>query len=363
MTSPRLSFATLSLFTALSLATTASFADDAEAEAVAKGRWQGLASMANLYLNDATAQQFIDAGDKEKEQHDNMAGALTYYLTAARLDPKNAYASYQAGAALASMESFDLAADLLDQARERGFWQAVILRDDDELAGMKDAPAYKKLLQSAEANYAKQAKDAGLAAFSIPAGKAPAGGWPVVVWLAGYGTEGSKSTRMRQELVGERAVLVALNGTLKRDEGQFMWQQDSVAPTEKAVAAALKTLEKQTRVDRSKIALIGFSQGAEHAAHLLAEYPQHYTGAVLLSPGGFRIPFAEQKAKDKRIVIVHGAKEHSSNLELTATTQKAFEGANQVQSHEHAGGHAFQDDWETAYRGYLDYALGLQPAG
>ena len=361
MTSPRLHFATLSLFTALSLTATASFAD--EDEAVAKGRWQGLAGMANLYLNDADAQEFIDAGDKEKSEHDNMAGALAYYLTAARLDPKNAYASYQAGAALASMEKFDLAGDLLDQARERGFWQAVILRDDDELEGMKDAPAYKKLLQSAEANYAKQAKDAGLAAFSIPEGKAPAGGWPVVVWLAGYGTEGSKSIRMRQELVGERAVLVALNGTLKRDEGQFMWQQDSVAPTEKAVAAALKNLEKQTKVDRSKIALIGFSQGAEHAAHLLAEYPQHDTGAVLLSPGGFRIPFAEQKAKDKHIVIVHGAKEHSSNLELTATTQKAFEGSNPVQSHEHPAGHTFQDDWETAYRGYLDYALGLQPAG
>ena len=72
---------------------------------------------------------------------------------------------------------------------------------------------------------------------------------------------------------------------------------------------------------------------------------------------------AVQKAKDKRIVIVHGAKEHSSNLELTATTQKAFEAGNKVQSHEHAGGHAFQADWETAYRGYLDYALGLQPAG
>ncbi|MDD1957125.1 dienelactone hydrolase family protein [Pseudomonas sp. 8209] len=361
MTSPRLHFATLSLFTALSLTATASFAD--EDEAVAKGRWQGLAGMANLYLNDADAQEFIDAGDKEKSEHDNMAGALAYYLTAARLDPKNAYASYQAGAALASMEKFDLAGDLLDQARERGFWQAVILRDDDELESMKDAPAYKKLLQSAEANYAKQAKDAGAAAFSIPEGKAPAGGWPVVVWLSGYGTEGSKGIRMREELVGERAVLVGVNGTLKRDEGQFMWQQHTVEPTEKAVAAALKALEKQTRIDRSNVALIGFSQGAEHAAHLIAEYPQHYSGAVLLSPGGFRIPFAVQKAKDKRIVIVHGAKEHSSNLELTATTQKAFEGSNPVQSHEHPAGHTFQDDWETAYRGYLDYALGLTPAG
>ena len=42
MTSPRLHFATLSLFTALSLTATASFAD--EDEAVAKGRWQGLAT-------------------------------------------------------------------------------------------------------------------------------------------------------------------------------------------------------------------------------------------------------------------------------------------------------------------------------
>jgi predicted esterase len=138
-----------------------------------------------------------------------------------------------------------------------------------------------------------------------------------------------------------------------------MWQQHSVAPTEEAVSAALKKLEKQTRIDRSRIVLMGFSQGAEHASHLIAEYPQHYSGALLLSPGGYRIPFGETKARDKRIVIVHGAKEHESNQKLTAATQQALEPGNQVQSHEHEQGHTFQDDWRQVYPGYLKFALNL----
>ncbi|MDD1013759.1 alpha/beta hydrolase [Pseudomonas rubra] len=359
LTATRLHLCSFGLLAGLSLAATTAYADEASDQALHKGRWQGMAAMANLYLNDATPAEFMDAGDKEKSEHDNYAGALAFYLTAARLDPKNAFAAYQAAAALSAMDSPELAAQYLDEARERGFWQTVILKEDDELEPMQKDPAYQKLLQAAEKNYPSQAKDAGLAAFSIPQGKAPAGGWPVVVWLAGFGTEGVNGTNMRADLVGEKAVLVALNGTLKRDNHQFMWQRQSVEPTEQAVAAALKKLEKDTRINRSKVALIGFSQGAEHAAHLIAQYPQNYSGAVLLSPGGFKIPFTVQKAKDKRLVVVHGAQEHESNLQLTASTEKAFTGNNQVQSHEHPEGHTFQDDWRKVYPGYLDYALGL----
>lgn len=356
MTASRLQLCTLGLLAAL---TTTAQADEAQDQALHKGRWQGMAAMANLYLNDATPAEFIEAGDNEKSEHDNYAGALAYYLTAARLDPKNAFASYQAAAALSAMDSPELAADYLDQARERGFWQALILKEDEELEPMRETPAYQKLLQAAEKNYPQQAKDAGRAAFSIPEGKAPAAGWPVLVWLAGYGTEGSTGTHMRADLVGQKAVLVAINGTLKRDDHHFMWEPRSVEPTEKAITAALKQLQKDTRIDRSKIALIGFSQGAEHAAHLLAQYPQQYSGAVLLSPGGFKIPFEVQKAEGKRLAIIHGAQEHESNLQLTATTEKAFAANNQVQSHEHSQGHTFQDDWKSAYPGYVDFALGL----
>ncbi|MDF9895552.1 UNVERIFIED_ORG: hypothetical protein OKW25_004699 [Pseudomonas vranovensis] len=245
LTATRLHLCSFGLLAGLSLAATTAYADEATDQALHKGRWQGMAAMANLYLNDATPAEFMDAGDKEKSEHDNYAGALAFYLTAARLDPKNAFAAYQAAAALSSMDSPELAAQYLDEARERGFWQAVILKEDDELEPMKNDPAYQKLLQTAEKNYPTQAKDAGLAAFSIPEGKAPAGGWPVVVWLAGFGTEGVNGTNMRADLVGDKAVLVALNGTLKRDAHQFMWQQHSVEPTEQAVAAALNETGKR----------------------------------------------------------------------------------------------------------------------
>jgi predicted esterase len=350
------------LVTPLALADTPdsnSDADKARAEAISEGRWQGLGSMADLYLNGATPAEFLEAGDEEKSKHHNYAGAAAFYLTAARLDPANAFASYQAAAALAALDSPEFAVDYLDQARERGFWQVLIMRDDYELVQMRKYPEYQKLLAAAEKNYAKHAKDAGLAAFSIPKGKAPAGGWPVLVWLSGYGTEGSTGTDMRTTLVGEKAVLVALNGTLKRNEHSFMWEPRSVAPTAEAIDAALKKLAKTTPIDRSKVALMGFSQGAQHAAHLLASYPQQYSGALIVSPGGFEMPFTEHQAKGKRVVVLHGAQEGKGNLAMASATEQAFAAANQVQSHTHANGHSFQDDWESAYPGYVDFALGL----
>ncbi len=66
------------------------------------------------------------------------------------------------------MDKNKRAAEYLDQARERGFWQLVLLKEDDELESLQQDPAYKKLLQAAEKNYPAKARDAGLAAFSIP---------------------------------------------------------------------------------------------------------------------------------------------------------------------------------------------------
>ncbi|WP_369989446.1 alpha/beta hydrolase [Pseudomonas xanthosomatis] len=350
------------LFAPLALADetdTGKDADKARAEAISEGRWQGLGSMADLYLNGATPAEFLEAGDEEKSKHHNYAGAAAFYLTAARLDPNNAFASYQAAAALSALDSPEFAVDYLDQARERGFWQVLIMKEDYELVQMRKYPQYRKLLETAEKNYAKHAKDAGLAAFSIPKGKAPAGGWPVLVWLSSYGTEGSSGTDMRAELVGDKAVLVALNGTLKRNDHSFMWEPRSVEPTAKAIDAALKKLSSSTPIDRSKVALMGFSQGAQHAAHLLASYPQQYSGALIVSPGGFDMPFTEHQARGKRVVVLHGAQEGKGNLAMASATEQAFAEGNQVQSHEHAEGHTFQEDWESAYPGYVRFALGI----
>ncbi|MDH2434849.1 alpha/beta hydrolase-fold protein [Pokkaliibacter sp. MBI-7] len=331
------------------------YADESD-DAASKARWDVMADMAALYMREAPASEFVDAGDDEKSKHGNYAGALAYYLAATKLDTNYAFASYQAAAALSYLDMPKVAAKYLKEAQVRGFWQYPIMQEDEELAPMKESAAYQELLSTAQTNYALHAQDAGKGAFQIPQATPPKDGWPVVVWLHGLGSNGSIDGF--SELAKDQYALVGLNGTIKRDENSFMWDKKSAEDTHKAVQQALAEISTSTVINRNKVVLIGFSQGALHAAHLLAEHPESYTGGVLLSPGGYLQKFPVFEAKGKHVVVVGGDKEHESNKRLLASIRELFIKDNQLIARNHPGGHFFQDDWEQVYPQFIAFALG-----
>ncbi|WP_068713414.1 alpha/beta hydrolase [Vibrio tritonius] len=342
----------------LLLALTAPFASYADEQppqqkSEADIRWDASAPMVNLLLQDAPASKFMEQGDTEKSEWGNYAGALMYYLTATNRDPQNAFAPYQAAAALATLKITSQAKEYLKEADKRGFWQYYIANNDDEMASVSDSEEYKQLLIHTKARYDVMAKDAGQASIHIPKGKAPAGGWPVLVWLSGYGTEGKQSDGIAKVL-GKRVVFIGINGTEKLDHHSFRWSRTDIKSTHLAIQNALTKAKKSTTINTNKVVLMGFSQGALHGAHLITDYSDHYMAALLLSPGGHQTSFNTAAPKGKRIVISYGEDEYASNLKLDKKLSGYFAKDNQLEVATHPGGHFFDKNWKTIYPTYLN---------
>ncbi|MEL4394197.1 alpha/beta hydrolase-fold protein [Shewanella algae] len=322
-------------------------------------RWQALSPIANLYLSQANAEDFIAQGDNEKSRYNNYAGALAYYLMATERDSSNIWAPYQAAGTLAMLELKEQAIEMLLQADSRGLWQYIMLEEDDELNAIRDSDEYRTVLKNSQSRYLQHAKDTGKAYIYQPKGSAPKDGWPVLVWLSGYGTEGSDSVHMAKLLTSERAIFIGINGTEKLNEHSFRWATTETESSHQAVQQALAKAAKNSPVNNQKVALMGFSQGALHSAHLLAKHPNDYVGALLLSAGGMQTELKASAPTGKRLVISYGEQEHSSNLALDKQLEQFFSPGNQLQLKPHQGGHFFDDAWQQKYPDYVNFVLEL----
>ncbi|GHB13301.1 alpha/beta hydrolase [Shewanella indica] len=349
----------LKLVAGLGLFSLSQLAQANEDKTEAEIRWQTLSPIANLYLSQANAEDFIAQGDNEKSRYNNYAGALAYYLMATERDSSNIWAPYQAAGTLAMLELKDQAIEMLQLADSRGLWQQIMLEEDDELNAIRDSDEYRAVLEKVKRRYPQHAKDAGTAYIHHPHGTAPEGGWPVLVWLSGYGTEGSNSTHMAELLTSERAIFIGINGTEKLNEHSFRWATTETESSHRAVQQALALAAKTSPVNKQKVALMGFSQGALHSAHLLAKHPNDYVGALLLSAGGMQTELKTSAPAGKRLVISYGEQEHSSNLALDKQLEQFFSLDNQLQLKPHQGGHFFDDAWQQKYPDYVNFVLEL----
>ncbi|WP_417761017.1 alpha/beta hydrolase [Shewanella sp.] len=350
------------LLVAITMAVSAAAVADTETSAPpseADVRWQTLSPVANLYLDNAPASEFMAQGDEEKSRWNNYAGALAYYLMATERDPYSSWAPYQAAAALAYLRVPDQADTYLQLADQRGFWQYITMEEDDELAEITESSAYNTLLTNAKLRYPQHAQDVGKAYIHLPKGTAPADGWPVLVWLAGYGTEGSDSKDLAEVLTADKAIFIGINGTEKLDDHRFRWARTDTESTQQAVQQALALAAKSAKLDKKRVALMGFSQGALHSAHLLAEHPDDYCGALIVSAGGMQTAMTAAAPKGKRVVLSYGEAEREGNQALDKKLASYFSKDNQFEQHTHKGGHFFDADWPAKFPKYVEQVLGL----
>lgn len=149
-------------------------------------RWDAMAPLANMLLTHEDGDQYVLAGNNEKSHFSNYPGALAYYLMATKVDDDNIMGPYQAAGALATLNMPEEAIKYLQLADQRGLWQWIIMRDDEELAAIRHTNEFKQILAQVETRYQQHSQNAGMARFAIPHGGVPEEGWPVVVWLSGY---------------------------------------------------------------------------------------------------------------------------------------------------------------------------------
>lgn len=292
-------------------------------------------------------------------EHDNLLQALTLYVAASRERP-DSLASYKAASLLARRGDDDAALVYLEIADEQGVLFPLQLTGNADFDDLRTTPTYLAALANAQRTYDAISPDlvGATGGVLLPgAGAPPAACRPVVVWLHGYGINGFIHEGF-QPLADTGAILLGINGTEMLDSHtSFRWSVDGFEQTHLAVQKQLDQLAKTDCINRKRVYLMGFSQGALHGGALLAQHPDAYAGALLMSPGGRQPNPTTSKARGKRVVVINGKQEGPGNLQRAEAFRTLFGPGNVVQSRVHEGEHEFPDDWQRSLPAALRWMM------
>jgi phospholipase/carboxylesterase len=174
-------------------------------------------------------------------------------------------------------------------ARQEGVGVSWAIQDADLALVRQDSrwPALFSYLRAANGYWAQSGIER--ANRVVPRATAPSTGFPLVIGLHGYGASESFFGPELQALADETGtVFLSLSGTIPQGPGKFEWSEDLVrdeARIERGVEQLQLQLDRHVALDSRRRVLMGFSQGGEVAAALLARYPDAYVGAIVFSPG------------------------------------------------------------------------------
>lgn len=339
---------------------------DELARLLERARYDARAEIVEALLKDATAEEYLAYADQLKRRGLYEKAAI-FYLVALKTGPKElaARASYRLACNFALWEQPRLALDYLQKAVDAGFWGYELMREDDELKSLRDHAVYKKLLAEVQKRYEVEApKHAGGTLLRKPDGAAPAAGWPVLLLLHGYGSNKENLQELAALAAKHSFVAIAVSGPVVLDAGSYRWSAEGAATTHEHLLKALDE-HKDQKLDRQRVYVGGFSQGALHAVVLTATRPDVYGGALVVSPGGLvRLP--EQVANPGRprpLYLLAGKAEPAGNLELQKECAKLWHAAKwPIRVDTHEGGHSFPEDWPKRLGEALEW-LAKQPPG
>jgi predicted esterase len=114
----------------------------------------------------------------------------------------------------------------------------------------------------------------------------------------------------------------------------------------------LNQIQERKDIDRASVYLCGLSQGAAQAFGLLANYPNQYAGAILLSPGA--IPALPDKVAarghSRPMYIVAGEQEHPFTLKTMQVCVELWKGLKwPVWEQTHPGRRQIPEDWDVRF--------------
>jgi predicted esterase len=154
---------------------------------------------------------------------------------------------------------------------------------------------------------------------------------PVAVWLHGLRAfPGILEDKEYFQQVSDqlKIAIVGVPGTTALRDGTLVWSEEPVAD-QAYIQDVLDQVANQYKLDRTRVALFGFSEGAMVAGDLCARYPNSYRGAILMSPGGITGSKADPKSpeanKSQVFFVVCGAKENERTVQNTATYAALFQ--------------------------------------
>lgn len=264
------------------------------------------------------------------------------YQAAMQADPTWSYPPYQQAC------NFEL------QGKFPEAWQQLqrypTALTDDELGSMRARTDFQKILRQVRERYIQaSATKVGQPIAVKPTGAKPAGGWPVMLLLHGYGDTNVSYLDHAEVWAEQGFVAVTVPGSTPIRDGSFIWDLISADPTQQDLQAILQSPLLAPVIDKQQVFVQGFSQGGLHAMMLTIEHPDQYAGVVSVAPGGSfadkivqpTLPTATQPI---HCVFIHGDRE--AHAPMVDNWRTACAAANwKFMSSTHPGGHHYPENW------------------
>ncbi len=211
--------------------------------------------------------------------------ALSAALGIVALDPSDATAHYNAGCVLALMGEPDAAVEALGHAAELGFSAVTTFRTDPDLASVRGHPGYLAALKRVEETHQREFADFKQRADrSVPLIYPPPGEsgerQPLIVLLHGRGGRAEKIARLFRPSAAKIGAVLVVPEAFEAFGDGFQWGRvdDAVYRVEHAIEFAAE----RHPIDRRRVIVAGFSQGAYVSLVSVARHPRRFAGALAI---------------------------------------------------------------------------------
>jgi predicted esterase len=323
-----------------------------------KAYHDAMTGVVSRLLADGTAEQYVNLADAlaARRQYDEAA---VYYLTAIKMKPGFSRAEYQLACDMAMWGQKKVAFTYLSRAVDHGFWGYPTLANDSDLASLRSDPEFAVLLAKVERNYQAEAlKHPPGATVRVPVGSPPQDGWAVLLFLHGRGANRGQYDKMADLATKLGIVGISVDGPVIIGENSYQWPTSNAQDTDDYLQKVLAK-QKELKINSKQVYLEGFSQGAQHAAILLATHPEKYAGAIANSPGALAAMPLEVRPSDqpRRLYLMVGDSDAGCKT-MAAKFESLWKAANQpVQVFVYRGGHQFAPNAEDEYRKAIQWVV------
>jgi predicted esterase len=191
-----------------------------------------------------------------------------------------------------------------------------------------------------------------MACVRTPKGDRPPKGWPVLLFLHGAGDYGGAHAVHAESAAEHGFFAIAPSGPFSTRRAGRAWPAHGFAVTDQYLQEILARWEEREQMDRTRVFLCGFSQGATHAIGLLLSRPEEYRGALALSPGeGPAIPTTLKSAcRPRPLYVIYGRKEFRVFRKKAQRCAALWQRAKWPCLLEtHPGSHHFPGDWDSRF--------------